>query len=119
MKNILLLIILLCAAVSLSAQCLDVPNCPGDVNFCDLTPNNAQFWSETYWWDADNQTHDLVETPCDLSSNAVDTCAGASITVRYLLFFDLNGDGILETVIKSWDPPAPGTVNYDNYEKPN
>ena len=119
MKNILILIISLSSAFGLSAQCLYTTTCDNNLTVCDTTANQAELWNAIYWWNNLYQTHDLADTPCDFSSTAVDTCAGTTISAKYLLFLDLNGDDTLETVIKSWDPPAPGTVNYNNYNNPN
>jgi hypothetical protein len=65
------------------------------------TTNNNQLWNESYWWDNGLQTHDLCEEPTDLSITATDACSGSNVNVEYLLFLDLDGDGIMETVINS------------------
>jgi len=121
MKNIALFLFLTwLTALRLTAQsCTPVTTCLGSpVNICDLTPNDATFWNETYWEDIWTGLNDLSDAPTDLTVNATDTC-GAGLTFKYLLFLDLNNDGVQETVVKSWDPPAPGTVNFDNALLPN
>lgn len=119
MKNILLLILFLSSAAGVSAQCLYLTNCPSSLPVCDYSGNDFALWNKPYWWDATNQTFDLSEAPCITSAIANDTCANAVITAKYLLFLDLDNDSIQETVIKSWAPPAPGTVNYNNYQNAN
>ncbi|MCB9306723.1 MAG: HYR domain-containing protein [Lewinellaceae bacterium] len=94
-------------------------NCPASpVEFCDETPNNPQLWNETYWFDAVHGLHDLCEGPANLTITATDSCSGANIDIRFLLFLDLDGDGNMETVINSNDVPAPGTVNFGNAANP-
>ncbi|MCB0525941.1 MAG: proprotein convertase P-domain-containing protein, partial [Saprospiraceae bacterium] len=95
-------------------------DCPSDtLEFCDLSANNAQLWNESYWYDASIQSHDLCEGAVDLSVTSTDLCSGTNLSVRYLLFLDLDGDGNMETVVNSVNPPAPGTVNYNNINTPN
>lgn len=119
MKNILLLFILLCLGNGLNAQCLYTTQCTTTEQLCDYTENNPFLWHETYWWDNDNQTADLSDATCVLSASAADTCSGAVVSVKYRLFLDLDGNDTVETVIKSWEPPAPGTVNFNNINNPN
>jgi len=89
--------------------------CPtSPVEVCDLTPNDGQFWNQTYWWDATCESHDLCEAPTDLCITATDACSGNNINARYLLFLDLDGNGSMETVINSQNAPNSGTVNYNN-----
>ncbi len=92
---------------------------PSPQEFCDLTTNDPQLWNESYWWDAQSQSHDLCEGAADLSISATDFCSGSNLSIRYLLFLDLDGDGIMETVVSSTNPPAAGTVNYGNANTPN
>jgi hypothetical protein len=119
MKNALLLLFALLLSASIAAQCLQLNNCPAVLPVCDETANDAQLWHENYWWDAANQTTDLSDAPTTLSAAAFDVCPGALITARYLLYLDLDADGTFETVVKSWEPPAPGTVQYNNGGNPN
>ena len=94
--------------------------CPASpVTFCDFSPNNPQLWNETYWYDQALGTHDLCEGPADLSVSATDACSGSAVNIHYLLFLDLDGDGVMETVVNSLTPPAPGAVQYNNAGTPN
>ena len=92
---------------------------PSPQEFCDLSSNDPQFWNENYWWDINSQSHDLCEAPVDLSISATDFCSGANLNIRYLLFLDTDGNGTMETVVSSTNPPAAGTVNYGNVNTPN
>ena len=79
-----------------------VAECPASpVTICDLTPNDPQLWHRTYWWDNGNQSHDLCEAPSDICITATDLCSGANINIKYQLFLDLDGDGVMETLINS------------------
>ncbi len=54
-----------------------------------------------YWWDNGNQSHDLCEAPSEICLTATDLCSGANINFEYQLFLDLDGDGMMETVVNS------------------
>jgi len=79
-----------------------VGGCPASpVTICDITPNNNQLWNEMFWWDNANQSHDLCEAPADICITATDACSGSNINIEYQLFLDLDGDGVMETIINS------------------
>ncbi len=101
------------AQCSLTISCTSPPD-----TVCDLTLNNPQLWNEPYWWDGVITSHDLAEGPSDLCITATDTCAGASLSLRYLLFLDLDGDGALETVVDSDNLPPSNTVHFNNAGNP-
>ena len=96
---------------------IQCPASPAEV--CDLTYNDATLWKAPYWYDSKLQIHDLCEAPTDLCITASDACSGANINIRYLLFLDLDGNGTMETVVNSLNPPAAGTVSYNNAGNPN
>jgi hypothetical protein len=97
-----------------------VAGCPDTVvQVCDYTPNDGLLWNDATWFDATIGQHDLCEAPSDLSVTATDSCTGSGVNVHYLLFLDLDGDGVMETVVNSINPPAPGTVNFGNAGNPN
>ncbi|TNE57763.1 MAG: HYR domain-containing protein, partial [Bacteroidetes bacterium] len=97
-----------------------VANCPDTtVVVCDLTPNSDVLWNDSDWWDQVISSHDLCEAPTDLHITATDLCSGANINFEYLLFLDLNGDGDMETVVSSTNPPNAGFVNVGNAQNPN
>ncbi|MBK6929482.1 MAG: HYR domain-containing protein [Saprospirales bacterium] len=97
-----------------------VENCPDStVTVCDLTANAGELWNDGAWWDNATGSHDLCEAPTDLNITATDLCSDANINFEFLLFLDLNGDGNMETVVSSTNPPAAGVVNFDNAQNPN
>lgn len=99
------------------APVMDCPASP--VEFCDYTTNDPKLWNESYWYDPLIQSNDLNEAPVDLTINASDLCSGSNLNIRYLLFLDLDGNSSMETVVSSANPPAAGTVNYNNATTPN
>jgi hypothetical protein len=101
-----------------------VENCPDStLQVCDLTPNAGELWNETYWYDATTESHNLCEAPTDLTITATDLCSGANVNFRYLLFLDLDGDGVMESVVNSTNTGIAGlgwnAVTYDNAQNPN
>ena len=95
-------------------------NCPASpVNVCDVTANHAELWNESYWFDNTTSSHDLCEGPTDLTVTGTDACSGANVSIRYLLFLDLDGNGSMETALSSSNLPDANTVFYDNASSPN
>lgn len=121
MSKFLLLLVAFASSFSrMAAQCEpQLLNCNATIQACDFSPNSPELWNETYWWDNVIQRHDLAETETDLMLLVQDTCPGDSLSVRCLLFLDLDFDGIQETVVDSDNPPAAGTVNFNNAGNPN
>ncbi len=94
--------------------------CPAtNFDICDITNNNLQLWNDSGWFDQGNQSHNLCEGAVDLSISATDLCSGSNLSIRYLLFLDLDGDGIQESVVSSPNPPSPGSIQYNNFNTPN
>lgn len=121
MKQFFLPLFCLCLSGTnpLGAQCApQMLNCNSPVAGCDFSTNHADFWHEIYWWDPLISSHDMPEVSTDLNLIVRDTCQGG-LTVRYLLFLDLDSDGTQETVVDSDNLPAPGTVNFNNAANPN
>jgi hypothetical protein len=97
-----------------------VVQCPASpVDYCDLTANDAGLWNELYWYDNLTAQHNLCEGPADLAITGTDLCSGPNIDIRYLLFLDLDGDGVQETVVSSTSLPGTNNVNYNNINNPN
>lgn len=119
MKYLLTSVFTLLLSLGLNAQCILLQNCPSSIQACDLTSNDANLWNASYWQDPVHNIHDLADAPVKASVLARDTCTGAPLSIRYLLYLDLDRNGTWETVVKSWDPPAEGTVNFNNAGNPN
>jgi hypothetical protein len=96
---------------------IDCPTEPEE--FCDLTPNDDLLWNANYWYSPTTGSHDLCEGPVDLSISGIDSCSGADIHFRYLLFLDLDQDGTMETVVSSANPPGFNNINFGNAGNPN
>lgn len=108
------------AANQLFAQCPVTLNCPAITpQFCDETNNDPNFWNASYWWDAAAVNHNLSDAAVNLSVTATDDCSNGNFKFQYLLFLDLDGDGVQETVVNSDNLPPNGTVNFNNANTPN
>jgi hypothetical protein len=126
-KPIFFLLLFIClGAGHVAAQCPSLLNCPPagagipPAEACDLTVNDPFLWNETYWFDALYGTHDLPDAPVELTLSATNLCTGtADVTIHYLLFLDLDGDGAMETVVDSKNLPSASTVRYNNAGTPN
>ncbi len=97
-----------------------------DIDTCDVSTNNVRYWNDGLnWWDNGTMQHDLCESSTDISVTAEDFCDSISpvggLRFRYLLFLDLDGDGIMETVVSSADIMTRplGQVRYNNYQNLN
>ncbi len=96
-----------------------------DIDTCDVSTNNVRFWNDGInWWDNGTQQHDLCEKETEIAVTAEDLCDTISpengLRFRYLLFLDLDGDGIMETVVSSADLVTRplGQVLYGNATTP-
>jgi hypothetical protein len=119
-KSLLLLLAFAFSVAKTAAQCEpQLLNCNAAVQACDYSPNASELWNEIYWWDNAVLSHDLAEAKIDLNLTVRDTCPGDSLSVRCLLFLDLDNDGVQETVVDSDNPPGPSVVNYNNAGNPN
>ncbi len=113
MKNIVQIFLVFMLAGQLSAQTPIQINCPSTLQtFCDVTPNDTSLWNEPYWHDLSNNIQNMPEGPTDLTLQITDTCS--SLSVRYLLYLDLDQNDTLETVINSDSLPEHGTVLFEN-----
>jgi hypothetical protein len=97
-----------------------VVQCPASpVEFCDFSTNDAQFYNAMQYWDATVGSHDLCEGDANIEMTATDACSGANLSFRYLLFLDLDGNGSMESVINSVNPPGFNTINFNNINNTN
>ncbi|HLP94801.1 MAG TPA: HYR domain-containing protein [Saprospiraceae bacterium] len=85
--------------------------------------NNGLLWNEPYWWDNVLNRHDLCEEPVELSVTGTDLCSGENVNIEYLLFLDLDNDGVTESVVNSVTVGAAGlgwnNVLFNNLNTPN
>jgi len=93
-----------------------------DIDTCDISTNNPRYWNDgDNWWDNGTMQHDLCEKSTNISVSAEDFCDTLNPTgglrFRYLLFLDLDGDQIMETVVSSADAVTRplAAVLYGNY----
>ncbi len=115
------LFLLLGFAQNLRAQCVpQILNCPvaATVEVCDTSSNSTQFWNAPLWLNPDFGGTNLADASADLSISARDTC-GNSLSISYLLFLDLDGNGQQETVVSSTQPPPTSAVYFGNAANPN
>ena len=97
--------------------------CPaqtGPVEMCDHTENDAGYWNAGYWKNLHVPgSTDMSEGLANLAATANDACSKGNLTMRYLLYLDLDHDGDFETVINSINPPPAGMVRFGNAKTPN
>lgn len=72
--------------------------------YCDGSANDPLLWNQTEFWNPTLGVHNLPESQIDLSLTAEDADP-AALEFKYLLFLDLDNDGLMETVVGS-DVPA-------------
>ncbi|MFN0213480.1 MAG: HYR domain-containing protein [Saprospiraceae bacterium] len=85
--------------------------------FLDPTWNHPFYWDNVF--NPALPAQNLAERQVDLSIEATDACYGENVNIRYLLFLDLDGDGTMESVVNSMNPPPAGSIYYGNLQSPN
>ncbi|MFN8303175.1 MAG: hypothetical protein U0U46_11830 [Saprospiraceae bacterium] len=93
-------------------------NSPSDT-VCVLNENDPLLWSGNGWYDPQHFVSDLPEGNVDLSISLSDTCPGAVLQPRFLLFLDLDGNGSQETVLDSDNLPPYGIIFTGNAANPD
>jgi hypothetical protein len=83
----------------------------------DTTKNDPNFWNAVF--DPNQPAKDWSEMPLSLNITTTDGCSGSDVNVEYLLFLDLDGDDVQESVIRSAALPPTGQVYYGNASLPN
>ena len=95
-------------------------NCPAGLQtLTDNSTNDPQFWNESYWYNSSVGSQDLCEGTVDLCLTMTDLCSGADVTAWYLLFMDLDNDGVQETVVSSTNLPGFNNIQFGNASNPN
>ncbi|MBK9336876.1 MAG: HYR domain-containing protein [Lewinellaceae bacterium] len=87
---------------------------PAPVLLTDATNNDPLFWHALYWYDQVGGLQDMCEGPAELCFTSADLCSGADVDIRYLLFLDLDNDGIQESVVNSTHLFNANTVFFNN-----
>jgi hypothetical protein len=99
-----------------SAQAIQV-QCPSTpASYADFSTNSPLFWKAPYWWDALIQLNDLAEGDVNLELNFTDSCTLGATHVRYILYLDLDNNGLSETIVDSDSLPPSNTVYFGNKE---
>ena len=95
-----------------------IAQCPANpLLFIDSTQNHPNYWNNVY--NPNLPAKNLRETEVNLSIAATDSCSGGQLYIRYLLFLDLDADGVTESVINSQYPPPADSIYYGNEPFPN
>lgn len=118
-KRLLLLGCTALFALQAKAQAPVLLDCPANATeYCDGSANDPLLWNAVEFWNPTLAIHNLPEAPAELSLTAEDTDP-ATLEFKYLLFLDLDEDGVMETVVGSDVPAAPnGAIRYGNAATP-
>jgi len=96
------------------------PEQTGPVEMCDHTTNDPNYWNAGYWKNLHVPgSTDMSEGLANLAATANDACSKGNLTIRYMLYLDLDHDGVQETLINSINPPPAGMVRFGNALTPN
>ena len=101
-------------------QCPSIINCPQSTpTYCDLSTNNIDLWNHAPFTYAPTiGSSDVPEAEIDLNLKVKGCYGGGFVTISFLLFLDLDNDGLQETVLSSNAPPPPGVVLANNIFNP-
>lgn len=92
--------------------------CPNSgLVFEDSSFNHPFYWNGVF--NPSLPSQDLTETSTMLSVTGTDACSGSNVGFNYLLYLDLDADGVMESVINSMNPPPADTIYYNNFQSPN
>ena len=111
--NYLLLTLFLYSIQAQAQQCPAVLQCPADTTvLCYTNTNTEGLWQNMHFYDALRERDDLVEAGVLLNLRLLDTCGAFSTntTPACHLFFDLNGDNLVESYVYTDSVQTPGTL---------
>ncbi|MFN0213507.1 MAG: proprotein convertase P-domain-containing protein [Saprospiraceae bacterium] len=96
----------------------EISNCPAaPVTVIDSSLNNPDLWHNVF--NPSLPIQDLKEGRINLSITSSDACDGGNLfDMEFLLFLDLDNDGIFETVVNSENLPGADTIRYNNINTP-
>ena len=109
-KKNLFTVFLTTVAVSVWGQFL--PEVSLQVN--DQSNNNPAYWNDVSWTDSLTASHDLADAAAPLSAIFSHNGCPTPHHFHYELKMDLNGDGILETLVHSDSTYSPGSLFFNN-----
>ncbi len=120
------LCILFCFAFSLSNSQLAAQLCPTIVNcaqstptYCDESSNDLSLWNyPPFTYSPTIGDSNLHEAAIDLTIKSKGCNGGGLTAITFLLFLDLDNDGLQETVLKSNALPPAGRVMANNSFNP-
>jgi len=121
LRTYLWLTLSLASAPILAQQCPSIINCQlGSPNFCDESANDQYLWNDApFTYSPTIGDNDLHEGPIDLNIKLKGCNGGGLSSISYTLYLDLDNDEVLETVLRSNDPPPAGKVQANNSFNPN
>jgi hypothetical protein len=90
----------------------------GSSNICDVSANSPQLWAGPSWYEPATMLNDLREAPVTPILRVTDACVGDEVTAYFELQLDLDGNDTIETSVKSFGSPSPGTIEYNNLLDP-
>ncbi|MBC7775194.1 MAG: hypothetical protein H7246_07130 [Phycisphaerae bacterium] len=96
----------------------EIANCPtSPVVVGDTTLNDPALWHNVF--NPNLPVQDLAEAKTDLTITSADDCSGGNLPeVEFLLFLDLDNDGIMESVVNSESLSGADTIRYNNLNTP-
>ncbi len=121
LRTYLWITLCLAAAPLFAQQCPSIINCQlGSPNFCDESTNDQYLWNDApFTYSPTIGDNDQHEGPIDLNIKLKGCSGGGLSSISYTLYLDLDNDEVLETVLRSNDPPPAGKVQANNSFNPN
>jgi hypothetical protein len=105
-------LLLLGLSTASGGQCPVIKNCPqGSVQVCDVSENDPLLWNaDPFTRSPTLDLPDLPEAAADFTVKVLDSCSVSPPSISFVLFFDLDGDDLMETAVTSASLPPPGVV---------
>ncbi len=81
---------------------------------CDNGINDPSLWQGLGWYNPADSTDNQPEAYVNIELVVSDQCSGGDVLANYILYLDLNADGVQETFINSASPPPAGSILTNN-----
>ncbi len=81
---------------------------------CDTGINDPSLWQGLGWYNPSDSTDNQPEAYVNIELVVQDQCSGGDVLASYLLYLDLDADGVQETFINSASPPPAGSILTNN-----